>query len=369
MLRKLKEPLSLGKLTLKKRVVFPPITTNLATDKGLVSDEMLEYYRLKAEGGPGLIIVEPGIVSPEGNLIPHSLSIYNDESIKGLAALADTIKKTGAKAFIQLAHVGPKGHVRVNGRPPLAPSQVAVVRGQTPEEMSINEIEEMAEKFIAAAERASKAGFDGVELHAAHFYLLGAFLSPFTNRRNDKYGGNVEARTLIVKEIISGIKERVGHDFPVICRIHGSELVSPGLDIQEAGQVAVILEQAGADGLHVSAYSIPEPEGGYFTIAATCIPGPDDEPGCFVNQAEYIKKAVEIPIITVGKINNPALAEAIIADGKADLVAVGRQLVADPNTVEKWFQGKDYLHCNNCNGCFGTMRKKGIKCIANMLNQ
>lgn len=362
MLNKLKEPVSLGKLTLKNRVVFPPITTNLATDKGLVSGEMLEYYRLRAEGGPGLIIVEPGIVSPEGNLIPHSLSIYNDESLEGLAALAETIKRAGAKAFIQLAHVGPKGHVRVNGRAPLAPSQVEMVRGQTPQEMSIGEIEEMTEKFVSAAKRASQAGFDGVELHAAHFYLLGAFLSPFTNSRNDKYGGSVESRVLILKEIIRGIKERVGQDFPVICRIHGSELVSPGLDRPEARQVALELEQSGADGLHISAYSIPEPEGGYYTIAANCIPGPDDEPGIFVDQAAYIKEAVGIPVITVGKINNPALAEAIIADGKADLVAVGRQLVADPATVKKWFQGKEYLHCINCNGCFKSMRRKGIKC-------
>ncbi len=365
MLNKLMGSFALGKLTLKNRIVFPPITTALATRTGEVTDNMLAYYRKRAEGGAGLIIVEPGIISAEGNLVFRSLAIHQDENVVGLTRLAEVIKQAGARAFIQLAHVGPKGHIKINGEVPLGASAVEVVRGQLPRAMSLNEIAAIKQKFVAAAERASQAGFEGVELHGAHFYLLSAFLSPYTNQREDQYGGTTQGRCLLLKEIIIAIKARLGQDFPVICRIHGAELLNPGIDLQEAKAVALELEQAGVDALHISAYDLALPEGGFYTIAATCIPGAEHQPGVFVELASAIKATVKMPVIAVGKIDSAELAESVIAEGKADLVAIGRQLVADAETISKWLEGREYVSCTNCNRCLASIGRKAISCAVN----
>lgn len=366
MLKKIFEPISLRKINLKNRIVFPAITTLLATEKGIVTEEMVSFYRKRAEGDPGLIIVEPGIVSPEGNLGFRSMGIYKDEFIPGLATLAAAIKQAGAGPFIQLAHVGPKGHIKINGQVPQGPSAVEVFRGQIPKEMSIAEIEAVIEKFVAAAHRVCQAGFEGVELHAAHYYLLSTFISPFTNRRTDKYGGNVQGRCRIIREITKGIKAKNGEDFPVICRFNGAELSTPGISGTEAKEVARELEQsAGVDALHVSAHNIPCPEDKFYTMPGTCLPGPHDQQGIFVDLAGSIKEAVDIPVIAVGKIHQPAVAEKTVAEGKADLVAIGRQLVADPNTLKHWLQGSEPNTCLNCNGCFKSLVRGSIKCTVN----
>lgn len=350
---------------LNNRIVFPPVTTGYADESGAVTERMCAFYRGKARSGVGMVIVEAAVTSPAGKLAPLSPGIWEDRFINGLSRLSTYINSEGAVPFLQLAHAGFR---TVNEKSkPVGPSRISLKKNAPyPHELSKREIKQVVDGFIQSAGRAFKAGFTGVELHCAHFYLLSSFLSSVTNQRKDEYGGNVEGKSRIVKEIITGIKEKVNEELVLSCRINGCELAEDGININEAIYISKELASAGADMIHVSAYNIyVEALKRLVLVPALAVPRKGDRPGTFVAYAEKVRKHVNIPVISVGKINTGDLAEEIISLGKSDLVAIGRPLIADPHFISKTANKDPVRECKYCLYCLKAIRKGEIKCRVN----
>jgi len=351
---------------LRNRIVYPPITTGLADTDGKVSDRMIEFYRQRASGGVGLIILEPGVVHPQAKLARFSAGAWEDDQIPGMAKLAKAIQSEGARVILQLCHAGPKANFRINGVPPFSASEKPFFLKRPTIALSQIGIKAVINDFIMAAARAKEAGFDGVELHAAHFYLLSAFLSPLLNDRTDAYGGNNQGRARIIREIVIAIKKKVGKDFPVIVRFHGYEDGEQGLKPNDVIEIAQIFAEAGADGLHVSAYGVPIPElVGIAAVASSPIPAKEHPNAPFVNYAANVRRAVNISVIAVGKITDPELAELCLREGKCDLVAMGRALLVDPQWPNKTAAGKKIIRCIGCMDCINSLNKGEIVCRVN----
>jgi len=354
-------PIAIHTMTLKNRVVMPPMCTDYATIGGAVTDRMIAYYTARARGGVGLIDVEFAYVHPAGKVFDHMLGIYDDKLIPGLKRLADSVHQGGARIMIQIAHGGRRAHSDITGSTTVAPSAIPRLNGETPKELSREEIEELIQAFILAARRAKKAGFDGVMIHMAHGYLLQQFLSPFSNARSDRYGGDLEGRSRFPLEILKGLRRELGGDYPITCRLCGDEFVKGGLNLSQSIQLAKILEANGVNAIEVSAGTH---ETGYVITAPPCYPM-----GFLSPLSEAIKKEVRIPVGAVGRIHTPALAEDLLQQGKADLIAVGRGLIADPEWAKKSQEGRPEAirPCISCNqGCSDRMYfQQDISCTVN----
>ena len=346
-------PLKFGRIELKNRIVMPPAATCLD------EDAKLDFYVSRAKGGVGLIQLFPCTVDPASEYAP-SVPLYHDQAIPALARLVDAIHAAGAVVSIQLWHGGRQLHVSDSDTAPVAPSPIAWSRGsRVPKELSIPEIEEVIEKFARAAVRAQRAGVDFVEIHGAHGYLVSEFFSPQSNQRNDEYGGDIAGRARFAAEIIRSIKEKAGKDFPVSCRMNGADNIPGGLTLDDAKAIAPILEDAGLDLISVSA--------GVYGSCPTIVPYVDAPNGCNVPLAEGVKSAVNIPVIAAGRINDPRLAEEILATGKADLVGMFRALVTDPEMPGKAALGEfeDIRKCIACNTCIDALDLGPIMCTVN----
>ena len=354
-------PIAIHTMTLKNRVVMPPMCTNYATIGGAVTDRLINYYTARARGGVGLINVEFAYVHPAGKVFDHMLGIYDDKLIPGLKRLTDSVHQGGAKIIIQIAHGGRRVHSDITGCTPVAPSAIPRLNGETPKELSREEIEELIQAFILSARRAKKAGFDGVMIHMAHGYLLQQFLSPFSNARTDRFGGDLEGRSRFPLEILKGLRRELGEDYPITCRLCGDEFVKGGLDLSQSVPLAKILEANGVNAIEVSAGTH---ETGYVITAPPCYPM-----GFLSPLSEAIRKEVRIPVGAVGRIHTPALAEHLLQQGKADLIAVGRGLIADPEWPKKAQEGKPetICPCISCNqGCSDRMYfQQDISCTVN----
>lgn len=360
-LSKIFEPVNIGPLEIKNRIVMPPMSTNFANEDGSVSERQIRYYETRAIGGVGLIIVEAACIeSSIGKHSPIQLCIDDDKFIAGLNELAEAISKYGARVAIQLHHAGRRARV-TNGKQPVSASDgLSTPIGLKTRALTIKEIEELIELFAKAAERAKIAGFEAIELHGAHGYLISQFLSPLTNKRTDKYGGDINGRARFAIEIIRRIKEKLGEKFPIIFRISGDEYIDGGLNIEETKIISKLLEKEGVEALHISAGAY---ETRHWTSAPMCIPK-----GHLVHLAEKIKQIVNIPVITVGRINDLYMAEDIVKSGKADLVSIGRALIADPDIINKTLNGKikDIRKCIACNRCLSRLDEKlHIACTVN----
>jgi 2,4-dienoyl-CoA reductase-like NADH-dependent reductase (Old Yellow Enzyme family)/thioredoxin reductase len=356
---KLSEPISIGPMTVKNRLVVPAMGTGFATPDGLVTQQLLDYYEARAKGGAGMVIVETTSVDfPRGIHASNRMVIDNDATLPGLAALAAVIQKHGARAIMQLNHAGRLGKSKVSGIQPVAPSPIPAPGGQMPRELSIDEIARIVALFAQAARRARKAGFDGVELHAAHGYLLATFSSPCSNRRTDRYGGSVENRARMLVEVLTAIRQSVGDEYPLWCRINAREYGAPdGLTLEDGRSIA-----RRVNGL-VSAISVSAR--GYGLDSLVNYP---DEPGAMLPLAAEIRKVVSVPVIAVGRMT-PEVAERAIAAGHADLIAQGRQSIADPETPNKIFSGRldDIRPCIACFYCAdaGAQKDSHIGCQVN----
>jgi len=332
---------------------------NQASADGNVTEQQVAYFETRARGGAALLLVgSVGVTAPDGLASPNQSAIASDSGLDGWARLADRVHAHGARLALQLVHNGKNAVMDiVAGRPlwvpsipgptdadPLmgmltpdeaekmgTPSQVKGAR-VVYREMTRDDIARMAAIYAEAAERARRAGVDAVELHAGHGYLIDAFLSPTTNFRDDEYGGPVENRARFLVEILAAVRERVGRDFPVWCRINGEEYFTDGETIEDAVHVAEFAEAAGADAIHVSAYADPALAIGYSEAHAT------HTPGRFLAHAAAVKKRVAVPVIAVGRLD-PDRAERALADGVADFVAMGRKLLADPELPNKLAAG------------------------------
>lgn len=356
----LARPGSIGRMRLRNRIVMAPCTTNFATSAGVVTEAMVAYYAARAAGGAGLVIVEGAVVDPPGRGAPRELMIDSDAAVPGLSRLAAAIRRGGAMPALQLIHCGRQTRPALSGCQPVAPSPVPCPGfREQPRELSPAEIENIRDAFVAAAGRAAAAGFEAVELHAAHGYLLSSFLSPFSNFRTDGWGGDTERRTRLVREIIAGIHARLGADFPVVVRFSGEEFVPGGVGPSEAARIAVLLERAGAAAVHVSA-------GVGAAYYRTSMPA-GSPPGEYGWIAGAVRRAVRIPVIAVGRITTQDVGEAILAAGQADFIAVGRALIADPDWPSKALGGRAeaILPCVGCNVCNGRSYRPETRCLVN----
>ena len=316
------KPLQVGPLKLNNRLVMPPMATSKALPDGEVSQEILDYYADKSEGGYiSLIIIEHSFVKADGKASQQQLSIAEDSIIHRLRELATIIQNNGTKAMMQINHAGSAASYEIIGTTPVAPSAIANPRnGNLPRELTRQELTELIDAFRQAARRTKEAGFDGVEIHSAHGYLLNQFFSPLTNHRTDEYGGDVHNRIRIHLEIIEAVREAVGRDFPIFLRLGASDYREGGTTIEDSQVAAREFERAGINALDIS--------GGF---SGYQVPGVSGQ-GYFAPLTEAIKKAISIPVILTGGIVDPQVAEQLLAEGKADLIGVGRAILND----SKW---------------------------------
>jgi 2,4-dienoyl-CoA reductase-like NADH-dependent reductase (Old Yellow Enzyme family)/thioredoxin reductase len=362
-LEKLFEPCNIGKLQLKNRVVMPPMGNNFGAEDGSVTPQQIDYYNERALGGPGLIITEMvSVDSPMGQRGIRQLRIDDDRYIPGLSLLAQQVHDSGGKMALQLCHAGLLAASKNFVLQPVAPSPVEYYGKKVTKELSKEEIQDIINHFITGALRAKATGFDGVEVHAAHSYLLAHFLSPYFNRRGDEYGGSVKNRAKILREIIGGIRNAAGEDYPVWCRINGMEYgLAGGLTLDEAREIARMAEAAGSAAIHVTG-------GGYGTYSGYNRAGMGQPEGNLAELAGAIKMVVKIPVIAVGRINLQ-LAEKLLQESKTDLIAIGRAQIADPHLVNKAASGRfdDIRPCISCNVCVDdlTLLDVSLHCSVN----
>jgi dimethylglycine catabolism A len=359
-------PARIGPVEIKNRIVMPPMTTRTADAEGYITDDSVAYYMARVRGGTGLITVE--MASPEkcGRHRRHEVGIYDDRFIAGLTRLVGEIHNGGAKASIQLGHGG--GHTRIDicGETPIAPSAIPHPVYETtfetivPEAMTKSRIAQTIAAHVAAAQRAQKAGFDCVEVHAAHGYLISQFHAPFENRRTDEYGGSLENRARFGLEALRAVKAAVP-GLGVIYRLSVEDFFPGGMPFSEGRQIAIWAAQAGTDAVHVTA-------GHYRSLpsAQVVLPPMSMPDGPFLEFAAQVKKDIAVPVIAVGRLGDPALAESAVASGKTDFIALGRTLVADPQWVEKVARGEPVRRCLACNTCINEMRGGArIGCVVN----
>jgi NADPH2 dehydrogenase len=302
---------------LKNRIVMPPMHTGLATTEGAVTDSLVEHYVSRSKA-LGLVIIEHSYASLAGKLSDKQLGIHDDGLVSGLERLSSRIHATGTPVVIQINHAGKSTSMDLTGMQPLAPSPSESAR-----ELLVEEIEALTEVFTVAAERAIKAGFDGVEVHGAHGFLLNQFFSPLTNRRLDEYGGSLEKRMRFPLEVVRSIRKRIGGRL-LLYRLGSDDMDPAGTRIEDSQRFAVKLEEAGVDIIDVS--------------GGLCGSRPEElqgKQGYFVPQAQQIKQVVDMPVIGVGGIVDAKYAERLVREERVDLVAVGRELLKDPDWAKK----------------------------------
>lgn len=373
---KLLEPTRIGSVEIRNRLVMAPMSLNLCRD-GFVTDRMIRFFEERARGGVGLIVIGDGIVeSPVGNNVKESTVVDDDRYIPMLRKLTDAVKARGARIALQLSHSGRRGG-RVNrsgyldvtgGKVPVAPSSIPhpVPGYVVPRELTQEEIGEIVGRFAEAARRTVEAGFDAVGLHCAHMYLCGQFLSPWANRRTDEYGGDIEKRIRFVREILEAMRAKIGPAIPLIVRMNGQE-PEGGNTLEEIRHIARRFQDFGADSISVSVgFGAPVKTSGFIPSVA-----PMRAPhACIVPLSENIKGGVTIPVAVANKIGNVHLAERILAEGKADLIAMGRPLIADPYLPMKAIEGRldEIVPCIFCGqGCIQRIleRDEAITCTVN----
>jgi 2,4-dienoyl-CoA reductase-like NADH-dependent reductase (Old Yellow Enzyme family)/thioredoxin reductase len=361
MIKNLFTPYRIRKLELKNRIVMAPLASFLIEKGGWITEKTIEHYRLRAAGGPAMVIMEACAVAPEGIVSHHQARIDSDLLVEGLSKIARVMKSEGAVPALQIHHGGRQTSSKVIGRRPLAPSALPcpAIRGEV-EPLSVQGIQDIVEKFGEAAVRAQQAGFELIEIHGAHGYLVNQFLSGFSNVREDEYGGDVASRSRFAKEIVQTVRRQVGVDFPLSFKISAQEFVPGGLTVPESIEILKILIEAGIDVIQVSAGNDASPEW-------ICQPM-FMKKACLVNSAEAIRKALNFPVMTVGRINDPILADQIVGKGMADLVCMGRGLLADPELPRKAQEGRldEIRTCIACNTCMESIFRKGrIECLVN----
>jgi len=360
---KLFQPVNIGRLQVKNRLVVPPMESGFASPDGGVSERLIDYYSARAKGGFGLIIVEITAVEPQGKGFANQLCIYDDKYIPGFRSLVESVHRNDAKIALQLYHPGRCANPTYNdGVQPVGPSSLPdPVFRYTPIEMGKDRIEQLVECFARAANRAQKAGFDAIEIHGAHGYLISQFMSAYANKRTDEYGGDFEGFMRFPSEILRRTRQLVGPNFPISFRISADEGVPQGRTVQDSCKVARRLVEETVNVIHVSV-------GVFESYYLTGVP-PAVQQGFNAPAAAAIKSVVPIPVIVVGRINDPDVAEQIISSGKADLVSMGRQSITDPEWPEKVRQNKacDIVKCLSCNdGCVDGLNVKGsISCVQN----
>lgn len=344
-------PVRINALMLKNRIILPSMVTNYALNNGEVSDQMINYHVERAQGGCGLNMVEAAYVDPSGNSYRFGLGIDSDDKIDGLKRMTDAVHAVGGRMGMQLQHGGRLSNPATNRGPVRLVSYVpGVTSYENSRVLTEKEIGDIVNAYALAARRAQEAGFDLIELHGAHGYLINQFLSPFTNRREDAYGGTPEKRRRFLLEVLQACRQAVGKDFPIMCRLTVDEFFEAGLTLDLSKGIAAALVDNGVDALNIS---VGAGESRYYTIPPACVPEAFN-----ADRAGAIREAVgaRVPVAVVGRINSAGVAERVLQSGKADMVVMGRALIADPELPLKSANGLEdtVVPCIACNeGCSG----------------
>ncbi len=345
-------------MRLRNRIALPPITTNYGSPEGLVTDEIVQFYRERSKD-VGLVIVEATAVRDDGRLVPGSLGLWEDGQVAGMTRIADSIKKLGAAAVVQINHGGARCFPSGGEMQGASPSGFAFRPDVDPITMSPKQIDQVIANFAEAAGRAAEAGFNGVEIHGAHLYLISQFLSPLTNRRNDRYGGDARARATFALEVVKAARERLGSEYPILFRLNAVEKVEGGQTLEDALAISRLLADVGVDALDVSLIansSWKEIDGQRFLVASSALPK-EQPAGANASLAAAVKEAAGLPVIAVGKLGEGSVAGESVRDLPIDIVAIGRQMIADPEAAGKILAGKnsEIVSCEECMTCFATI--------------
>jgi 2,4-dienoyl-CoA reductase (NADPH2) len=359
-------PLKIGGLELRNRLVMSPMETGYGTKEGRPSSRTIAYYEARARGGVGLITLGACTVDAQHREVPRSMDFASDDAIEAHRELTERVHAHGARIQPQLVHPGPDGLAPyLSGVPNLGPSIIpSYLTGIACRALEASEIPAIVDQYRAAARRAREAGYDGIELHAAHGYmLLGSFLTPSRNRRTDEFAGNSEeGRTRLVVEVVRAIKAEVGGEFPLTLRISGYERTPAGRSLTDSQRIAPKLVSAGVDAFHVSG-GVIDP------LTSQMVTGSHYGDAHNLPAAATIKQVVDVPVMAVGRIHDPELAERCLREGKADLIAMGRPLLADAEFANKARRGQvaQVRRCISCENCIDSMERGRMSCAINPL--
>ncbi len=361
-LSKLFSPVNIGNLSIKNRMALAPMDVGMINPDGSLTERVVDYYEERARGGVGLIITQFTSVVDDQRM--DSPGVFSGRQVAGLNYLAETVQEYGARIFLQIAHHGGRAVKSITGLQPVAPSAISTPLYQdTPRELSKQEIEELVEKFTQAAKWAKIAGFDGVEIHGAHTYLIGQFISPHTNRREDEYGRDFEGRMRFPAEIIREIKKECGRVFPVGFKFSAYEHLKGGVELELAKKIAQHMEKIGVDYLHVASTTYELDGYRYLDVSPLYTP-----PGEVIELAARIKSGISVPIIAGGGVVDPFYAEQVLEERKVDLIALGRALIADPYWPLKVEEDRieEIIPCVRCNQCHKRLFSgQEVRCAVN----
>jgi 2,4-dienoyl-CoA reductase-like NADH-dependent reductase (Old Yellow Enzyme family) len=359
---KLFEPTTINGMTMENRFVRSATWEGMAEDKGSVTDRLIELYGRLAEGGVGLIITGHAYIARDGQASLKQLGIYDDSLITGLAELSGRVHKVGGKIVVQISHAGCRTGFGLNGSLPIGPSAMEDEKGPICRAMTLDEINEITEAFVRAVVRARKAGFDGVQIHGAHGYLLSQFLSPFHNKRDDQYGGSLENRARMLLEVIARVRQATGPKYPILIKMNSEDFVDGGFPMDDMLETAAMLEKAGVDAIELSGGTPYSPK--YPSTRPGPIKGEEDEV-YYREAARRYKKKVSVPLMLVGGIRSYGVAEKLAKENMADYISLSRPLIREPALINRWKSG-DTLKatCLSDNLCFKPARAgQGLFCV------
>jgi len=356
-------PFYINRLCLPNRSVRSAVWEGLADDQGRVTDRFVRMMATLARNRLGLIITGHAYVDPQGQAGPWQLGADRDDLVGGLQRMTDAVHGQGGRICLQMAHAGGHAATRITGRSALGPSSFEGRSGGKCRTMSEDDIYAVQQAMGAAAGRARKAGFDAVQVHAAHGYLLSQFLSPVTNRRRDRYGGSLENRARMLCETLQVVRAAVGSDFPVLVKMNSEDFVPSGFQRVDLPEAAALVSEAGADAIELSGGTVTNPQETH--CARKVRPGCPEEEVYYRQAARDLKASISLPLILVGGIRSYDVAESLLASESTDLIAFGRPLIAEPKLIARWHDGRRKTSaCLSCNRCYVPLQAgQGLSCV------
>lgn len=358
------ESTSLAGMTLENRFVRSATWEGMAAEDGSCTPELIDVIEELARGEVGLIISSHAIASPEGRSSIGQVAVYDDRFTDGLRQMAEAAHKHGSKILLQIGHAGVRSPTSLTKQDAVGPSDMETAAGESARSLTTEEIERLVGAFVDAALRAKAAGYDGVQIHVAHGYLLSQFLSPYFNKRTDEYGGTIENRARIVLDVFAGIRSALGDAFAVLVKLNSEDFIQEGLTVDEMLQVATMLEEAGIDGIELSG-GTTDPNGDEHPVREGT-PSSVAEEVYYREAARRFKEAIRVPLILVGGIRSYGVSRELIESGLADYVAFCRPLIREPHLIARWRAGDTRAaECDSCARCLGPIRRgEGMYCVA-----